>query len=105
MSETTRTKLSWLFVALLMGVAVLAFGTGSRVAASDDHDAIQALREDGRILPLSTVLASDDLAGMRVLEADLEREHGRFVYELEVLDAGGHVTERYYDAVTGQRID
>lgn len=102
MFETDKTRLSWVFVALAgLTVAALFFG-GPPAGASDDHDAAQALRQGGETRPLSEILAREELAGMRVLEAELEREHGRLVYELELLDQAGRVHERYYDAATGE---
>jgi uncharacterized membrane protein YkoI len=64
----------------------------------------KALRQDGTILPLSELLAREELAGARVIEAELEYEHGRPVYELELLNENGRVYERYYDAKTGKPI-
>ena len=40
--------------------------------------------------------------GRVVIEAELEDERGRRVYELELLGSDGRVYERYYDAVTGE---
>jgi uncharacterized membrane protein YkoI len=58
--------------------------------------------KEGTILPLSELLAREELAGVRVIEAELEHEHGRAVYELELLHDNGRVYERYYDATTGE---
>jgi uncharacterized membrane protein YkoI len=91
-----------LFVALLFGVALVLFGGGPPPGAADDHEQARALRRDGDILPLAEVLRRPELAGLRVLEAELEREHDRLVYELELLDGQGRVQERYFDARTGQ---
>ena len=102
MSETGKKILSWVFVALIpVSAAVLLHG-GPPAVASEDHDVVRALRRGGDILPLSELLAREELAGMRVLEAELEREHGLMVYELELLDEDGRVHERYYDATSGE---
>ncbi len=53
-------------------------------------------------MPLDELLARTELAGLTVLEVELEREDGRLVYELELLDEAGRVHDRYYDAVTGE---
>jgi uncharacterized membrane protein YkoI len=105
MSDTTRSRLSWLFVALIGVSAMAALYSVPPVGASDDHDTAKALRMAGDILPLSELLSREELAGMRVLEAELEREDGRLVYELELLDPAGRVQEHYYDAATGERLD
>ena len=102
MSEQTRARLSWLFVGLTAIAAAMLFTQGATVGASDDHEVARELRHGGDILPLTELLERAELSGMRVLEAELEREHGRLVYELELLDADGRVHERLFDAATGQ---
>ena len=104
MSEQKLTKLSWLFVGLAGLSTIVLFGGGVPASASDDHEMAKALRQDGTILPLSELLAREELAGLRVIEAELEYEHGRPVYELELLNENGRVYERYYDAKTGKPI-
>lgn len=39
--------------------------------------------------------------GARLLEAELERNHGRYIYEVELLTASGAVREIELDAATG----
>jgi uncharacterized membrane protein YkoI len=102
MSETTLTKLSWALVGLIGISAVALFGGWIPAGASSDHEVAKALRQEGTILPLSELLAREELAGVRVIEAELEHEHGRAVYELELLHDNGRVYERYYDATTGE---
>lgn len=102
MSEQTRTRLSWLFVGLTAISAAMLFTLGAPVGASNDHEEARKLRHGGDILPLTELLDRAELSGMRVLEAELEREQGRLVYELELLDADGRVHERLFDAATGQ---
>jgi uncharacterized membrane protein YkoI len=38
----------------------------------------------------------------RVLEVGLEREHGQFVYEIEVLNTDGQVKEFIFNAMDGK---
>jgi len=102
MSDSVKSRLAWVFVGLvLISGAVLFTGT-PQATASDDHDKARLLRDDGRIMPLADILQHPELQGKRVIEAELEREHGRLVYELEVLDIDGRVRERYFDAATGE---
>ena len=86
-------------------LAVSLLLAGATQVLADDHDQVLELVEQGRILPLQTVLERADVkqAG-QLLEAELEREDGTWVYELEVLDADGRVRELYYDAGTGERL-
>ena len=104
MSEQHINRVSWLFVALLLVAAAVIFQGWGPAALADDHEQAHALRDAGGVMPLSELLRRPELAGQRVLEAELEDEHGRRVYELELLGSDGRVHERYYDAVTGSPV-
>jgi uncharacterized membrane protein YkoI len=73
--------------------------------ASDDHEKARRLKEAGRILPLQEVVkkAQAEHPG-RVIEVELDDDHGRHVYEIELLDEQGEVWELYFDAATGDLI-
>ncbi|MGE5155788.1 MAG: PepSY domain-containing protein [Bdellovibrio bacteriovorus] len=107
------------FIALLLCLALTATlaaipaaadkGRGSddgdrREWADEDrsHDRARRATERGEILPL-TVIYERALARLpgRVLEAELERKHGLWVYELKILDADGRLYEVHLDAGTG----
>lgn len=102
MSDLRGFRLAWAFVALTGLAGAGLFLGGAPVGASEDHERVQMLRERGDVLPLAEILNRAGLAGQRVLEAELEEEHGRLVYELETLDEGGRVIKGYYDAATGE---
>lgn len=102
MSEKTGMRLSWLFVALVLLSAVLVFLGGVPAGASDDHDRVRDHRRGGDIVPLAQLLNRNELAGSRIIEAELEDEHGKLVYELELLGEDGRVYKRYFDARTGE---
>jgi hypothetical protein len=89
-------------LATLALIATLAGALATATLASPDHDEARLLRERGDIVPLAELLRHPSLASQRILEAELEYEHGRLVYELEILDADGRVRERYFDAATGE---
>ena len=103
MSDKMRKHLPWLFLTLLGVSAAVVFKIGTPVGVFDP-DVIQDLRTNGDIVPLVELLQREELAGARILEAELEREHGRLVYELELLDDSGRLYERYYDAISGQAV-
>ena len=85
----------------LVGAGLLC-ALGVAVADRRDHDDARALREQGAIVPLEEVLrAATAQHPGRVVEVELERKGGAYVYEVEVLDAGGEVWELKYDARTG----
>ncbi len=72
----------------------------------DDHDRAREARERGEILSLAEVSerARARFPG-RILEAELEREGGRWVYELKILDPAGRLREVYVDAQNGSLLD
>lgn len=102
MSESLKGHLAWGFVGLVLVSAAALFTGVPPAKASDDHERALMLRDAGEIMPLSEILQRPELGGSRVIEAELEREHGRMVYELEVLDSDGRVREWYFDAATGE---
>ena len=86
------TLLSGLWLALH-----LSTGTAS------DHGKALELREAGEILPLEVIInkAKAVQAG-QMLEAELEKEDGRLVYEIELLGDDNQYYELYLDAKTGE---
>lgn len=79
----------------IVGLPVSRFADG----AEPDHDRARRAVQSGEILPLSKVLSAveDEFEGV-LLEVELEREHERFVYEIELLTPQGHVIEITLDA-------
>jgi uncharacterized membrane protein YkoI len=77
------------------------------LAHGDDvgHDEARRLRQAGTILPVETILERLLLEQPgRLLDLELERDDGRYVYELEMLDSSGTVWELLFDARTGALI-
>ncbi|MFV2061285.1 MAG: PepSY domain-containing protein [Gammaproteobacteria bacterium] len=73
------------------------------VSADDDSDQNEALRlrQQGIILPLETIISKVKLRHSgKILEAELEEKHGRYIYEIEILSDDGIVWEMKYDAKT-----
>ena len=75
-----------MFVALIGAAAASLFSGVWPVGASDDHDRVRELRDGGEIDPLTELWGRPEINGLRVLEAELEDEEGRLVYELHLLD-------------------
>jgi uncharacterized membrane protein YkoI len=86
--------------ALLLVLSLIA---APAFADRDDQDLARLAREAGEILPLSNILeaAMAEHAG-RVIEVDLEREDGRWVYELELVSPDGRLYEMEIDAASGK---
>jgi uncharacterized membrane protein YkoI len=83
-----------LLVGLLTGTA--AFGD------SLSPDRVRALVERGEILPLEEILKRNELnTGGRIIEIELERKRGAYVYEIKVLRPDGRYRELKIDARTG----
>ncbi|PVZ19416.1 MULTISPECIES: PepSY domain-containing protein [unclassified Pseudomonas] len=68
------------------------------------QDEALKLRQQGLILPLEQLLASAmaRYPDARLLEAELERDDGQYIYEVELLTASGVVREIELDAATGR---
>ena len=74
---------------ILLALAMLC--AGASFAADDpDHDRARQAVEAGDVLPLRTILerVERDYPG-QVIEVELEREKGEWVYEVKLLRKGG----------------
>lgn len=95
-------------VHLALGVALLAgllhAGSGWADDARDHDRARQAL-ESGEILPLRTILerVERDYPG-QVMEVELDREDGRWRYEIKLLRRDGALVKLVVDARDGRQL-
>jgi uncharacterized membrane protein YkoI len=90
---------------LLCALLCAALFAGS-LPADDDHWEAHRLRQSGAILPLETILESlNRVRPGRILELELEQEHGAYIYEIELLDPQGQVWELEIDATSGELLD
>jgi len=83
---------------------LMAFLWAAQTAAHDlTQDEALHLREQGVILPLAqlTEQALARYPGATLLEVELEKEHGRYVYEIELVLPSGQVRELEFDATGG----
>lgn len=84
-------------------LALVSLVIGLAAYADDDHERARMLQQEDEILSLEAILerlpADSD---SRLLELELEREQGTWVYELEMLHPDGRVREYEVDAVTGE---
>jgi len=103
----------------LLGLT-LAVASGQAAAHRDEHDADQHGRkswedddsshdrarrasEGGEILTMTEILKRvRRQAPGRVLDTELEREDGRWIYEIKLLDARGRLYEVEIDAHSGE---
>lgn len=90
---------------ILWLASALALTTPFVARADDDHERALAAVERGEALPLDALLSRVVLSdGERLIDVELEREDGRWVYELEFIDARGRVREIEMDALTGDTV-
>lgn len=91
----SRVVLFWCLLA--MGMVLVG-------VQAEHHNAVKHLRDTGGILPLEDIIAQyrRHHRDGRILEAELEYEEGRYVYELKILHDDGVVQEFEYDARTGE---
>jgi uncharacterized membrane protein YkoI len=87
-------------------VCVVLFCLSAAVSGDDSHLEARQLAREGKILSLEQILERirQDRAG-QILEAELEPEHGRMIYEIEILDERGAVWELKVDAVSGDILE
>ena len=102
MADTRIMTKSSLWVFCLLEICVLF--PGMRFAAADeDHELARRLRESGQILALEDIMTkARAIKAGELLETDLEKKQGRYVYEIEILDQAGQVWELELDAATGK---
>lgn len=86
----------------LCAVGLLALTGPAPAHAGGDHDRARAAVEAGEVLPLKLVLErlEREYPG-QVLAVELEREHGRWVYEIKLLQSEGRIVKLELDARTG----
>jgi uncharacterized membrane protein YkoI len=91
----TKVKVLLLVTCMLLLVGV--------VPADDDHLEARRLVQEESIQPLEEILEQlRKKRPGRILEVELEREHGRYIYEIELLDDQGKVWEMEIDAENGE---
>jgi uncharacterized membrane protein YkoI len=78
----------------------------SPTQADDDHEVARRAVQRGELLPLAKILEvmEREYPG-RVLEVELDRDDGRYLYEIEVLLNDGRVIELTYDGKTGKVLE
>jgi hypothetical protein len=88
-----------LVLALALAFGINAGTSAPAIASSGDHDQARAALESGEILPLSAILLKleKDFSG-QIVEVELEREHGQWIYEIKLLQKDGYRQKLKVDA-------
>jgi uncharacterized membrane protein YkoI len=91
----------------LTGLLVIGLVVGvSTAALSDDKEGnIADLVKDAKVTVEQAIKTATEKVPGTVVEAELEKKHGKTVWEVEVLGADGKVTEVHIDAADGTVID
>lgn len=90
-----------LFAALIL-ITGLAAASPASGGSHRDHERARAALEAGEIKPLAEIIAAIETRySGRVIESELERERGIWVYEIKLLGPSGAVARIHVDAASG----
>ena len=91
-----------LLTSCVVGMVVAVLSIGPAAAGGDDHDRARAALERGEVLPLRTILDKVEREHPgKVVDVELEREQGRWIYEIRLLRSGGALVRLDVDARDG----
>ena len=95
-------KTMWLFPALVAGTISYQAVANEELGQAE----IRELVRQGEILPLETILARFPAKEYgKLLDLEVEREHGTVVYEFEFLRTDGRIVEIEVDAKNGRILE
>ena len=93
----------------MLGLAVgtvLVWGTPAWSDKKDEHrGGMAALAKDATVTIEQAIKTANERVPGTVVEAELEKKHGKTVWEVDVLGADGQITEVHIEAATGTVID
>jgi uncharacterized membrane protein YkoI len=102
MALTMHKSITVFLAALLLLAFPLAGWSDGGRAHGDDHDRARAALKAGEVLPLADILARVAVSHPgQVLEVELERDHGVWMYELKLLQTDGLLVKLKVDARDG----
>jgi|AP12_2_1047962.scaffolds.fasta_scaffold14749_3 uncharacterized membrane protein YkoI len=89
-------------LALTLLVAGVSAASSDDLDDDRDHEEAHRALQHGLALPLAVILKTvEEQVGGDVVGVELEREDGRYVYELKIVAPDGRLREVYVDAMTG----
>ncbi len=99
-------KTIFTFLALAAGTISALVIHPAQAHSDFSHAQIRQMVASGQILSLDDILSKhpERLHG-RLLDLEVEREHGRIIYELEFLRENGRVVEFEIDAASGMVLE
>lgn len=97
----SQSRLWMLFAA--PAVLITALWCMPQVSSGESPSNASRLSAKGEIMSLEKISQkAKTYKPGEILEVELEKKHGRYVYEIDILDAGSQVWELKLDAKTGQ---
>ncbi|MGH7183013.1 MAG: PepSY domain-containing protein [Nitrospiraceae bacterium] len=90
---------------ITVSIVGLLFTLGSSAWADDKKGKITDLVKDATMTIDQAIKTASETVPGTVVEAELEKKHGKTVWEVEVLGTDGNVTEGHIDASTDAVID
>jgi uncharacterized membrane protein YkoI len=101
-------KRAGILTGIIAGV-ILAFSapvwSGEKGKKHEEEGHVADLVKDAKITIDQAIKTGSEKVQGTVVEAELEKKHGKTVWEVEVVDMDGKVTEIHIDAGTGDVID
>ncbi|MBN8514448.1 MAG: putative membrane protein YkoI [Candidatus Accumulibacter regalis] len=105
MSRLKNALLALALATALMASASPGSAGGSGDGHGADHDRARQALEAGEVLPLRAILERVERAYPgQIVEVELEREDGRWEYEIKLLRSGGALVKLRVDARDGSII-
>lgn len=103
---STFRVLSMLAAAGLSAAVLMSVGTAHADSDRLRQSEVRQLREAGKILPMETILERARTAKPgQIVEVELEREDGRYVYEVKLIDDDDRVHKLELDAASGDVLE
>ena len=88
---------------LLFSMPAWSDSKGKKDKEEDAH--VTDLMKDAKVTIDQAIKTASEKAPGTIVEAELEKKHGKTVWEVEVVGADGNVTEVHIDAASGEVID
>ena len=102
-------KSAALTLAILVGSLLLFYmptwsdSQGKKDQEEEAH--VTDLVQDAKVTIDQAIKTASEKAPGTIVEAELEKKHGKTVWEIEVIGSDGAVTEVHIDAASGEVID
>ena len=98
-----RRAMSWRRAPAWLAVALVALASLAQADDDKDQDRIRDAVRSGEVMPFD--LLRQQLQKSHpgdVLELEIEREHGRWIYEIKLLQPDGRIVKLEVDARSGE---